>query len=87
MADLDAIHDQILRIREHDDSDREVREALKSIEQSLEGMDSNDNAPKPDRLREVRAEIDRLADEAGGETATMLDRLREQVRDYERGAT
>ncbi|PSP56322.1 hypothetical protein BRC82_02180 [Halobacteriales archaeon QS_1_67_19] len=86
MADLAPIHEQIRRIRDNEDSDREVRESLASIERSLTEMESNDDAPKADRVKEVRAEIDRLAD-TGGETARMLDRLRERVRNYEREAT
>lgn len=89
MVDMQAIHDEIYRIREETDADRDVRENLQSIERALSGMESEEEAPGKyaDRLREVRAELERLADKAGGETATELDALREQVRELEREET
>lgn len=89
MATLDPIHDEIHRIREETDASREVRLTLQSIAQSLSDMESPDDAPGMygDRLKEVRAEIDRLSDEAEGEVAEELDRLREQVRIFEQEET
>ncbi|WP_115865392.1 hypothetical protein [Halorussus litoreus] len=90
MADLQAIHDEIYRIREKTDASREVRQNLQSIEQSLSGLQSGEDAPGMyrDRLKEVRAELDRLADDADDEEVTAeLDRLREQVRELERDET
>ncbi|WP_134669635.1 hypothetical protein [Halorussus marinus] len=86
MIDRQAIHDEIYRIREETDASREVRQSLQSIERSLSGMESDEEAPgaSPDRLEEIRAQIDRLAADAEGETASELERLRAQVRDVER---
>ena len=84
MADLRTIHEEIQRIREDTDADRDVRLSIESIEKSLSGMRSTENAPEPDRFREVRGELDRLADDASPEVAAELDRLREQVREFER---
>lgn len=84
MADIQSMHEEVRRIREETDADREVRLALQSIEEALSGMVAGENAPKPDRIKEIRAEIDRLADESEGEVAAELDRLREQVREFER---
>ena len=84
MADLRTIHEEIQRIREDTDADRDVRLTIESIEESLSGMRSAENDPRPDRVREVRAELDRLADDASPELAAELDRLREQVREFER---
>lgn len=81
MADLEAVHEEILEIRQ--DADREVREALKSIERALSKMQDADAGPKPDRLEEIRAELDRLASETEGETSARLDRVREVVREYQ----
>jgi len=84
MADLQAIHDEIYRIREKTDASREVRQNLQSIEQSLSGMQSGEEAPGMyrDRLKEVRAELDRLADDADSEAVTAeLDAVRELERD------
>lgn len=89
MVGLQAIHDEIYRVREATDASREVRQNLRSIERSLSGMQSDEQAPGeyPDRLKEVRAELDRLADDADDEVAVELDRLRELVRDMEREGT
>lgn len=86
MTDRQAIHDEIRRVREETDASREVRESLTSIERSLSGMESDAESPGKylDRIREVRAQIDRLSDDAEGDTAAELDRLREQVREVER---
>ncbi|UPV98832.1 hypothetical protein M0R88_09835 [Halorussus gelatinilyticus] len=84
MIDLDAIHEEIRYIREDTDADRDVRLSLDSIEEALAGMRSGENDARPDRIKEIRAEIDRLSDDAGGETADELDRLRERIREYER---
>jgi uncharacterized protein YPO0396 len=84
MGDLESIHEEIRRIQEETDADREVRLSLDSVEESLAGMRSSENDPRPDRLKEVRAKIDRLSDDATGQTSTELDRLREQVREFER---
>lgn len=84
MEDLEAVHEEIRRIKEDTDADREVRLSLDSIEESLAGMRSSGNDPRPDRLEEVRAKIDRLSDDATGQTSTELDRLREQIRKFER---
>ena len=77
--------------RDHDDvgwlltdADREVRLSLDSIEESLSAMRSSQNDMRPDRLEEVRAKIDRLSDDATGQTSTELDRLREQILEFER---
>ncbi|NEU57885.1 hypothetical protein [Halorussus sp. MSC15.2] len=85
MVDMQAIHDEIYRIREETDASREVRKTLQSIERSLSGMESDEEPPGKyaDRIKEVRAELDRLSDDTEGETARELDRLREQVREYE----
>ena len=85
MEDLEAIHEEIRRIEEDTDADREVRLSLDSIEESLSAMRSSQNDMRPDRLEEVRAKIDRLSDDATGQTSTELDRLREQIREFERG--
>ncbi|UPV72790.1 hypothetical protein M0R89_09530 [Halorussus limi] len=84
MAELDAIHEEIRRIREDTDADRGVRLTLDSIEESLGAMESGEDPPYPDRIKELRAEIDRLSDDADPEVAAELDRLQEQVREYER---
>lgn len=84
MADIDAMHEEIRRIREETDADRDVRLSLQSIEEALSGMASGEADPQPDRLKEIRAEIDRLADDVGGEVETELNALAEQVREYER---
>ncbi|NHN57550.1 MULTISPECIES: hypothetical protein [Halorussus] len=84
MADLRAIHEEIQRIRDDADADREVRLTIESIEESLSGMRSAENDPRPDRLREVRAELDRLADDASPAVADELAGVREQVREFER---
>lgn len=87
MTDLESIRAEMRRIREDTDASREVRESLKSIEESLSGMVATEDEPKPDRLKEVRAEIERLADDATEETGAGLDRLRELVREFERDET
>lgn len=89
MADIETIHEEMRRIREDTDASREVRESLKSNERALAGMASasGEQEAKPDRLKEIRAEIERLADESSGETAAELDRLREEVREFERDET
>lgn len=84
MVDLESIHEEIRRIKEETDADREVRLSLDSIEEGLSGMRSSENDLRPDRIKEVRAEIDRLSDDASGETATQLDHLRQQLRAFER---
>lgn len=84
MEDLKTIHEEIRRIEDETDADREVRLSLDSIEESLSGMRSSQNDMRPDRLEEIRAKIDRLSDDATGETATELDRLCEQLREFER---
>lgn len=84
MADIDAMREEIRHIREDTDAARDVRLTLDSIEESLGAMQSGENPPYPDRLKEVRAELDRLADDADDEVAAELDALREQVREYER---
>ncbi|WP_135852112.1 DUF7553 family protein [Halorussus salinus] len=84
MVELGAIHEEIRRVREDTDADRDVRLSLDSIEEALAGMESGENAAQPDRIKELRAEIDRLSDDADGETAAELDRLQEQLREYER---
>lgn len=81
MADLETVHEEIREIRQ--DADREVREALTSIERALSEMQAANSGPKADRLEEVRAELDRLASETDGETAARIDRVREAIRDYE----
>jgi ElaB/YqjD/DUF883 family membrane-anchored ribosome-binding protein len=86
MTDLETMHEEIRRIREDTNADRDVRESLQSIERALAEMVSAEGSADPDELKEVRAKIDRLADDAGGQTATELDRLREQVREFERDA-
>ena len=85
MVDVQAIHDEIYRIREETDADRDVRQHLLSIERALSGMDSEDEPPGKyaDRLKEVRAELDRLSDDTDGKVSAELDRLREQVRQLE----
>ena len=85
MADLQTISDEIRRIREDTNASREVRQNLQSIEEALAGM-ASDDAPGAylDRFKEIRAELDRLSDDAEGQTAVELDRLREEVREYER---
>ena len=85
MADLNAIQREIREIR--DETDRDVREPLGSLERALSGMQANDDAPKAERLQEIRAELDRLASETNGETSARLDRIREAVRDYQREAS
>ena len=89
MVDLQSVHDEMYRIREKTDASREVRQNLQSIECSLSGMQSDGEAPGAyrDRLKEIRAELDRLADDAGGEVAAELDALRDQIRELEREAT
>lgn len=82
MADLEAIHEEIRRIRE--DANKDVRLTLTSLERGLTDMESAESGPKSDRLKEVRAELDRLSNDADGEVAERLDRLRERVREYER---
>jgi len=86
VIDRQAIHDEIGRIREETDASRELRQSLQSIERSLLGMASDEESSGAfaDRIAEIRAQIDRLADETGGETAAELDRFRAQVRDVER---
>lgn len=84
MADIDAMHEEVRRVREETDADRDVRLSLQSIEESLSGMASGEADPQPDRLKEIRAEIDRLADDVEGEVETGLNALAEQVREYER---
>ncbi|WP_137283853.1 DUF7553 family protein [Halorussus salinisoli] len=84
MTDLQSIHEEIRRIREETDADRDVRLSLDSIEEAMAGMRSEENDPRPDRLKEIRAEIDRLADDASPAVADELTRLQEQVREYER---
>lgn len=84
MDDLKTMHEELLRIREGTDADRDVRESLQSIERALAEMASAEGSADPDELKEIRAKIGRLADNAEGQTATELDRLREQVREFER---
>ena len=85
MTELEAIHEEMRRIR--DDADKDVRLTLTSIERSITNMESAESGPKADRLKEVREELDRLSDDADGEVAERLDRIRERVREYEREVT
>lgn len=87
MTDLRSIHEEMVRIREDTNPDREVTESLDSIEAALSDMASAEGSAEPDELEEVRAKIARLADDAGGQTAVELDRLREQIREFERDET
>ena len=87
MADLETIHEEIRRIRENTNADRDVRESLQSIEVALAEMASAEGPADPDELNEVRAKIERLSDNAEGQTAVELDRLREEVREFERDST
>ena len=85
MTDLESIHEEMRRIR--DDADKDVRLTLTSIERSITNMEAAESGPKADRLKEVRSELDRLSNDADGEVAERLDRLRERVREYEREQT
>ena len=85
MTDLKSIHEEMVRIREDTNPDREVKESLNSIEAALSDMASAEGSADPDEIKQVRAEIARLAEKAGGQTAVELDRLREEVREFERG--
>jgi hypothetical protein len=85
VTDLKSIHEEMVRIREGTNPSREVTESLDSIEVALSDMASAEGEADPDEIKEVRAEIARLAEEAGGQTAVELDRLREPVREFERG--
>jgi prefoldin subunit 5 len=84
MVDVQTIREEIHHVREDTDAARDVRLTLDSIEESLEAMESGENPPYPDRIKELRAEIDRLSDDADPAVADELDRLQEQVRAYER---
>ena len=87
MSDLKSIHEEMVRIREDTNPDREVKESLNSIEAALSDMASAEGSAEPDEIEEVRAKLARLADDAGGQTAVELDRLREQIREFEQGNT
>ncbi|WP_435180195.1 hypothetical protein [Halorussus sp. AFM4] len=86
MRDPQAIHDEIYRIREETDASREVRLTLQSIEEALSAIPSDEQPPGEyvDRVTELRAEVERLSDEAEGETAAELDRLQSQIAELER---
>lgn len=84
VTDLETIHDEMRRIREETDADREIREQLKSTDEVLAGMRSDQNDMRPDRLKEIRAELERIGEDATGETADELLGLRTQLREYER---
>ncbi|WP_135826352.1 DUF7553 family protein [Halorussus ruber] len=84
MTDLESIHDEMRRVREETDADREVREQLRSAEEALSAMHSDQNDMRPDRLKEIRAELERIGEDATGETSEGLTRLRTQLREYER---
>lgn len=85
VTDLKSIHEEMVRIRADTNPSREVKNNLNSIEVALSEMAAAESAADPDEIEEVRAEIARLADDAEGQTAVELDRLREQVREFERG--
>lgn len=85
MTDLRAIHDEMVRIRTDTNPDREIKESLNSIEAALSDMASAEGSAEPEEMEEIRAKIARLADDSEGQTAVELDRLREQVREFERG--
>jgi ElaB/YqjD/DUF883 family membrane-anchored ribosome-binding protein len=85
VTDLRAIHDEMVRIRTDTNPDREIKESLNSIEAALSNMASAEGSAEPEEMEEIRAKIARLADDSGGQTAVELDRLREQVREFERG--
>lgn len=85
MTDLRAIHDEMVRIRTDTNPDREIKESLNSIEAALSNMASAEGSAEPEEMEEIRAKIARLADDSEGQTAVELDRLREQVREFERG--
>jgi ElaB/YqjD/DUF883 family membrane-anchored ribosome-binding protein len=85
VTDLRAIHDEMVRIRTDTNPDREIKESLNSIEAALSDMASAEGSAEPEEMEEIRAKIARLADDSEGQTAVELDRLREQVREFERG--
>jgi ElaB/YqjD/DUF883 family membrane-anchored ribosome-binding protein len=85
VTDLRAIHDEMVRIRTDTNPDREIKESLNSIEAALSNMASAEGSAEPEEMEEIRAKIARLADDSEGQTAVELDRLREQVREFERG--
>jgi ElaB/YqjD/DUF883 family membrane-anchored ribosome-binding protein len=85
VTDLRAIHDEMVRIRTDTNPDREIKESLNSIEAALSDMASAEGSAEPEEMEEIRAKIARLADDSEGQTAVELDRLREQVQEFERG--
>jgi ElaB/YqjD/DUF883 family membrane-anchored ribosome-binding protein len=85
VTDLRAIHDEMVRIRTDTNPDREIKESLNSIEAALSDMASAEGSAEPEEMEEIRAKIARLADDSEDQTAVELDRLREQVREFERG--
>jgi hypothetical protein len=84
MVNLESVHDEMRSVREETDADREVREQLRSTEEALSAMRSDQNDMRPDRLKEIRAELERIGEDATGETSEGLTRLRTQLREYER---
>lgn len=68
-----------------EDEHRDVREVLKSIDESLAGIDDTEDMElREDRLAEVKQELNRLQDDVTGELGSRIDTAREALIEYEK---